>query len=145
MCFLLSVCSDPVLADLMSRPGLTPTERADLKLRTYFLKKRFLLRVYNILWNTDLCFIHSPFSRMLTRTHMHARVRTHTRAQARTHAHTHSLSRMHACTNTAWDSEIESLTSLIKLHQNERRSAPCGQIGAATEPVLATSPTLKKF
>ena len=49
-------------------------------------------------------------------------------------------------TCTAWDSEIESLTSLIKLHQNERRSAPCGQIGAATQPpVLATSPTLKKF
>ena len=47
---------------------------------------------------------------------------------------------------TAWDSEIESLTSLIKLHQNERSSAPCGQIGAATQPpVLATSPTLKKF
>ena len=47
---------------------------------------------------------------------------------------------------TAWDSEIESLTSLIKLHQNERRSAPCGQIGAATQPPeLATSPTLKKF
>ena len=47
---------------------------------------------------------------------------------------------------TAWDSEIESLTSLIKLHQNDRRSAPCGQIGAATQPpVLATSPTLKKF
>ena len=43
---------------------------------------------------------------------------------------------------TAWDSEIESLTSLIKLHQNERRSAPCGQIGAATQPPeLATSPT----
>ena len=49
-------------------------------------------------------------------------------------------------TCTAWDSEIESLTSLIKLHQNERRSAPCGQIGAATQPPeLATSPTLKKF
>ena len=51
--------------------------------------------------------------------------------------------------STAWDSEIESLTSLIKLHQNERRSAPCGQIGAATLPrVLAAwlrSPTLKKF
>ena len=47
---------------------------------------------------------------------------------------------------TAWDSEIESLTSLITLHQNERRSAPCGQVGAATQPpVLATSPTLKKF
>ena len=49
---------------------------------------------------------------------------------------------------TAWDSEIESLTSLIKLHQSERRSAPCGQIGAATQPPeLATSwsPTLKKF
>ena len=47
---------------------------------------------------------------------------------------------------TAWDSEIESLTSLIKLHQNERRSAPCGQIGAATQPPeLAPSPTLKKF
>ena len=31
---------------------------------------------------------------------------------------------------TAWDSEVESLTSLIKLHQSERRSAPCGrQIG----------------
>ena len=30
------------------------------------------------------------------------------------------------CTTTAWDSEIESLTSLIKLHPNERRSAPCG-------------------
>ena len=45
--------------------------------------------------------------------------------------------------HTAWDSEIESLTSLIKLHQKERRSAPCGQIGAATQPpVLATSPTL---
>ena len=42
---------------------------------------------------------------------------------------------------TAWDSEIESLTSLIKLHQNERRSASCGQIGAATQPpVLAPSP-----
>ena len=26
---------------------------------------------------------------------------------------------------TAWGSEIESLTSLIKLHQNERRTAPC--------------------
>ena len=51
-----------------------------------------------------------------------------------------------AYTCTAWDSEIESLTSLIKLHQNERRSAPCGQLGAATQPpVLATSPTLKKF
>ena len=48
--------------------------------------------------------------------------------------------------STAWDSEIESLTSLIKLHQNERRSAPCGQIGAATQPPeLATSPILKKF
>ena len=49
--------------------------------------------------------------------------------------------------STAWDSEIESLTSLIKLHQNERRSAPCGQIGATTQPPvrLATSPTLKKF
>ena len=48
-------------------------------------------------------------------------------------------------TRTAWDSEIESPTSLIKLHQNEWRSAPCGQIGAATQPpVLATSPTLKK-
>ena len=47
---------------------------------------------------------------------------------------------------TAWDSEIESLTSLIKLHQNEQRSAPCGQIGAGMQPpVLATSPTLKKF
>ena len=34
---------------------------------------------------------------------------------------------------TAWDSEIESLTSLIKLHQSKRRSAPCGQIGAATQ------------
>ena len=37
---------------------------------------------------------------------------------------------------------------LIKLHQSERRSAPCGQIGAATQPPeLATSwsPTLKKF
>ena len=52
----------------------------------------------------------------------------------------------HIQKNTAWDSEIESLTSLIKLHQNERRSAPCGQIGAATQPPqLATSPTLKKF
>ena len=50
------------------------------------------------------------------------------------------------CHYTAWDSEIESLTSLIKLHQNERRSAPCGQVGAAMQPpVLATSPTLKKF
>ena len=30
--------------------------------------------------------------------------------------------------------------------QNERRSAPCGQIGAATQsPVLVTSPTLKNF
>ena len=49
-------------------------------------------------------------------------------------------------TYTAWDSEIESLTSLIKLHQNEQRSAPNGQIGAATQPpVLVTSPTLKKF
>ena len=39
---------------------------------------------------------------------------------------------------------IESLTSLIKLHQIDRRSAPCGQIGAATQPPeLATSPTLK--
>ena len=48
--------------------------------------------------------------------------------------------------DTAWDSEIESLTSLIKLHQNERPSAPCGQVGAATQPpALATSPTLKKF
>ena len=47
---------------------------------------------------------------------------------------------------TAWDSEIESLTSLIKLHQSERHCAPCGQIGAATQtPQLATSPTLKKF
>ena len=51
-----------------------------------------------------------------------------------------------ACRPPAWDSEIESLTSLIKLHQNEQRSAPCGQIGAATQPpVLGTSPTLKKF
>ena len=53
---------------------------------------------------------------------------------------------MYVC--TAWDSEIESLTSLIKLHQSERRSAPCGQIGAATqppEPATSWSPTLKKF
>ena len=48
--------------------------------------------------------------------------------------------------STAWDSEIESLTSLIKLHQNEWRSAPCGQIGAAAQPPeLAISPTSKNF
>ena len=47
---------------------------------------------------------------------------------------------------TAWNSEIELLTSLIKLYQNERHSAPCGQMDAATQPPeLATSPTSKKL
>ena len=62
------------------------------------------------------------------------------------HTHTDTCTPSHTLALTAWDSEIESLTSLIKLHQNERCSAPCGQISAATQPpVLATSPTLKKF
>ena len=46
--------------------------------------------------------------------------------------------------STAWDSEIESLTSLIKLHQKQRHSAPCGQVGAATQPpILVPSPTFE--
>ena len=46
---------------------------------------------------------------------------------------------------TAWDSEIESLTSLIKLHQKERRSAPCGQIDGATQPPVDLHQLWKSF